>query len=32
MPEHTVEREAANEVVRLLTNGKRLILVHGAGV
>lgn len=31
MPEHTVEREAANEVIRLLTNGKRLILVHGAG-
>ncbi len=31
IPEHTVERSTANEVVRLLTEGKRLVLVHGVG-
>jgi hypothetical protein len=31
IPEHAVERSAADEAVRLLTNGERLVLVHGVG-
>lgn len=31
IPEHAVERLAADEAVRLLTKGERLILVHGVG-
>lgn len=31
VPEHAVERSAANEAVRLLTKGERLVLVSGVG-
>lgn len=31
IPERAVERAAADEIVRLLTNGERLVLVHGVG-
>lgn len=31
IPQHAVERSAADEAVRLLTSGERLILVHGVG-
>lgn len=31
IPEHTVERSAADEVVRLLTKSERLAVVHGVG-
>jgi len=31
IPEHVVERSAADEAVRLLTKGERLVLVHGVG-
>ncbi len=31
IPEHVVERAAADEVVGMLTKGKRLILGHGSG-
>jgi len=31
IPEHMVERSPADEAVRLLTEGERLVLVHGVG-
>lgn len=31
MPDYAVERSAADEAARLLTNGERLVLVHGVG-
>ena len=31
IPEHAVERSTADEAVRLLTKGERLVLVHGVG-
>ncbi|MBU1744032.1 MAG: hypothetical protein KJ649_03925, partial [Proteobacteria bacterium] len=31
IPEHALERPVADEAVRLLTIGKRLVLVHGVG-
>lgn len=31
IPEHAVERSAADDAVRLLTKGERLVLVHGVG-
>jgi len=31
IPEHVVERSAADEAVRLLMEGERLVLVHGVG-